>query len=125
MAQSDGAGQEVSDSIPTTTSNIDSPTIRQRQFSSTVAVESGATIVLGGLISDTDNGSRTSIPLLGDIPLIGPLFRQTSDATFRTELVVFLTPRIIDSSEDHEATIQYFQQRLENVFLLIEENESR
>ncbi|MEM7741889.1 MAG: secretin N-terminal domain-containing protein, partial [Pseudomonadota bacterium] len=117
--------QEVSDSIPTTTSNIDSPTIRQRQFSSTVAVESGATIVLGGLISDTDNGSRTSIPLLGDIPLIGPIFRQTSDATFRTELVVFLTPRIIDSSEDHEATIQYFQQRLENVFLLIEENESR
>ncbi len=112
--------QEVSDSIPTTTSDIDSPTIRQRQFSSTVAVESGTTIVLGGLISDTDNGSRTSIPVLGNLPLLGPLFRDTSTSQLRTELVVFLTPRIIDNPEDHEATIQYFQNRLENVLLLTE-----
>ena len=92
--------QEVSDVVPTTTSGIDSPTIQQRKITSTVAVHSGETIALGGLIRDRKSKSRSGVPFLARIPLLGGLFRSTNDTGGRTELIVLITPRVIrDSSE--------------------------
>ncbi len=75
------------------------PTISQRRFSSSVAVQSGHTIVLGGLIDDSQQSGRTGFPGLTRIPVIGALFGRTERTARRTELLVFLSPRVITSPE--------------------------
>jgi len=95
--------QEVSDPVATTSSNIDSPTIRQRRIRSSVAVHTGETIALGGLIRQNTNNTRSGVPLLSDIPVLGNLFGATSDSTQRTELLVMITPRVVRNQEDARA----------------------
>ncbi len=92
--------QEVSDAIATTTSGIDSPTIQQRKISSSVAIQSGETIVLGGLIRERRTDSNTGIPILSNIPVLGHLFGTTSNNALRTELLILITPRVAESHED-------------------------
>ena len=87
--------QEVSDVIATTTSDIDSPTIQQRSIETTVAVQSGDTIALGGLIKDREEESVSGVPLLSSIPILGNLFKTTSTRVIRTELLVLITPRVV------------------------------
>ncbi len=95
--------QEVSDVVQTETSGIDSPTIKQRRIVSTVAVQSGQTVALGGLIRDSAGTVRAGVPLLKDIPLLGWLFSSNRVETGRTELVVLLTPRVVRNQQ--EATV--------------------
>lgn len=97
--------QEVSDVVPTTSSNIDSPTIQQRRISSTVAVRNGETIALGGLIRDSKSRTRGGVPLLIKLPLVGSLFGSTSNNNRRTELIVLITPRVIRSTQESEALL--------------------
>ena len=87
--------QEVSATVPTVSSNIDSPTIQQRRLTTTVQIDDGQTIIIGGLISDTRGRNRTGVPILKDVPVLGNLFGTTSDTTKRTELMVLLTPRVV------------------------------
>jgi general secretion pathway protein D len=87
--------QELSNSIPTTTSNIDSPTIQERKFSSTVVVKNGDTVALGGLITEDVTKSRSGVPYLSKVPLLGGLFRDTHDTKTRTELILLITPRVM------------------------------
>ncbi len=97
--------QEVSDVDETTTSDIDSPTINQRRVESTVAVQSGETVVLGGLIQDRDQTGESGVPGLKDIPLLGLLFKSRSDIVSRTELLILITPRVVrDQNEAREVT---------------------
>ncbi|MEL6622827.1 MAG: type II secretion system secretin GspD, partial [Pseudomonadota bacterium] len=90
--------QEVSDVVATETSGIDSPTIRERIVETTVAVDEGQSIVLGGLIRETRSVTRDKVPFLGDIPLLGVAFRSTSDQDRRTELLIVIRPRVIRNS---------------------------
>ena len=106
--------QEVSDVAATTTSDIDSPTIQQRRFTSTVAVQSGATVALGGLIRENVTRGRSGVPYLKDIPGLGALFRTTDDMQRRTELIVFLTPRIVRNPADALAMTAYLREQLSN-----------
>jgi general secretion pathway protein D len=92
--------QEVSDVARTTTSNIDSPTIQNRSLLSTVTMESGETVMIGGLIRERAEDGKSGIPLLHDLPVVGALFGSTSQATARTELVVLIRPIIVESPED-------------------------
>lgn len=91
--------QEVSDVVATQTSGIDSPTIQQRRISTSVAVNNGDSIALGGMIRDRKTDVSTKVPLLGDIPLLGRAFRSTEDRTERTELLVLITPRVITNPD--------------------------
>lgn len=92
--------QEVSDVAENISSGIDAPIIQQRKMSSTIAVKDGQTIVLGGLIRSNNTVSKTGIPLLGKIPLLGALFRDNNITKRKTELIVLLSPRIMaDASE--------------------------
>jgi len=103
--------QEISDVVPTTTSNIDSPTIQQRRISSSVAVHNGETIALGGLIRDSKTRSRAGVPFASKIPLIGGLFGSTNNNNRRTELIVLITPRVIrNSDEARQVTLEYTRQ---------------
>src|SRR5262249_62137206 len=69
--------QEASDVVRTVTSGIDSPTIQQRRIRTTVAVNDGEGIVLGGLIQDRADNRRDQVPLIGEAPRIGNLCKST------------------------------------------------
>lgn len=87
--------QEVSSVGRTLSSGIDSPTIQQRRFESTLVLDDGATVALGGLISSSQNDGGTGIPWLKDVPAVGALFRSSGRDTSRSELIVLLSARII------------------------------
>ncbi|MFZ4480704.1 MAG: type II secretion system secretin GspD, partial [Rhodoferax sp.] len=72
----------------------------QRQFVSKVAVRSGETLVLGGLIRDNTTNGKSGLPGLQDLPIIGSLFGTNSTSTNRTELVVIITPRVVRTVQD-------------------------
>jgi type IV pilus assembly protein PilQ len=70
--------------------------IDTKNLSSEVTVEDGGTAIIGGILQSTERDDEVKIPLLGDIPLIGHLFRHKSTLADKTELLVFLTPTILD-----------------------------
>jgi general secretion pathway protein D len=107
--------QEVSDAIETTSSDINSPTISQRRIASTVAVQSGETVALGGLIRDNRNNRQTGLPLLSSIPVVGWLFGVTDRRSERTELLVLITPSVIGSQEEARAATEELRRRLSGV----------
>lgn len=98
-----------------TESELATPTISQRLVSATVAVQSGETVALGGLITDNSNRNRNGVPVLSSIPVIGVLFSTRSRVTARTELLVLLTPRVIDSPERARAVSEELRRRLSRV----------
>jgi general secretion pathway protein D len=87
--------QEASDVVETESSGIESPTIQQRRIKTTVAVNDGEGVVLGGLMQDRAEIGRGQVPLLGEVPLFGNLFKSKEDKINRTELLVAITPRVI------------------------------
>lgn len=87
--------QEVSGVAKTVTSGIDSPTIQQRKLASTLVLQDGAVVALGGLISHRSSDSNSGVPGLKDVKLLGNLFKSKSKEGSRTELVVLLTVRIM------------------------------
>lgn len=105
--------QQVSDVVPNVTSGIDAPTFQQRKINSTVVVDDNETIVLGGLIRDSDTHTKSGIPILKDIPLLGLPFRNTVNSKRRTELLVFITPHVIHSNKDAQALSDYLRLRLD------------
>jgi type IV pilus assembly protein PilQ len=72
------------------------PVIGTREAQTTVIVANGETVVIGGLITEDDRKLGTQVPLLGDLPVIGFLFRHQNNTKDRTELLVFLTPHILE-----------------------------
>lgn len=104
--------QEVSNVVETDTSGIDSPTVQQRIISTTVAIDDGESLVLGGLIRETTDRAQAKVPLLGDIPVLGALFRDTNDKDIRTELIVIITPRVVRNSEEARRVTDEYRGRL-------------
>ena len=102
--------QEVSDAIPT--SGLDAPTIQQRLIRTTVAIQSGETVALGGLIRDSKTASKSGVPILQHLPLIGPLFRDTTNTADRTELLILITPRVIRNMQEARDVTDELRRRL-------------
>jgi general secretion pathway protein D len=98
--------QEVQEIESSTADNAGGPTTSKRQVESTVVVKDNQTIVIGGLISETDGTAETKVPILGDIPLIGRLFRGTQKTSRKTNMLIFLTPHIIDEPIDLQEIYQ-------------------
>ena len=78
------------------------PLLNTRKMGADVAVQSGETVVLGGLAQNSVTKSTTKVPILGSIPLLGWLFRHEVDEHTRTEIIVFLTPRVLDTPAQME-----------------------
>ena len=95
---------------------ISSPTIAQRQIKSNVSVQNGETLVLGGLIQENTSTTKSGVPLLYELPVIGDLFGKTEMATDRTELVVLLTPRIVDTSSKGREVSNEFRRKLTGLY---------
>ncbi|MGP6473879.1 type II secretion system secretin GspD [Rahnella aceris] len=90
--------QEVS-SVDTSTNSSLGPTFNTRTISNAVLVRTGETVVLGGLLDDSTKETKSKVPLLGDIPWIGNLFRYTSTESAKRNLMVFIRPTIIRDDE--------------------------
>jgi general secretion pathway protein D len=98
--------------IPATgTSNL-TPTLSERRVHSTVSVADGQTVLLGGLISDEDDRNQTGIPGLRQIRIIGDLFGTTNNSKTRTEIIVFVRPRLIEDGIDAQGVAEEFRARL-------------
>jgi general secretion pathway protein D len=96
-----------------TTAAIQSPSISMRKISTSVAVQDGETVALGGLIKNEIQKGRSTIPLLGSIPILGHLFGDTTGGLIRTELVVLLTPRVVRTPVDARAITKELREKLE------------
>jgi general secretion pathway protein D len=125
-------GSTVRLEIATEVSNITSidptnpgfVTTRKRQATTTVAVESGQIVVIGGLIRDDRTEITKKVPCIGNIPVLGWLFKTYSGTKAKTNLLVFITPHIIRSPEDMEkATAKRKQEAEENLKKLQKERE--
>ncbi|MGB9188188.1 MAG: type II secretion system secretin GspD [Methylovirgula sp.] len=104
--------QEVSGVVggisATGTSNLN-PTISQRRVHSTVQVPSGQTVLLGGLMSEEDDKTQTGIPILRQIEGLGDMFGNTNGSKVRTEIIIFVKPRIIRDSLDAQNVAEEFR----------------
>lgn len=107
--------QEVSEAQRTATSEIDSPTIEQRSIASTVVVNSGDSIALGGLIQSREEQAESGVPVLKDIPLLGNLFKVTDKFEDRTELLVMIRPQVVRSSLDAREVTEELRLRLRSL----------
>ena len=76
------------------------PIINQRSATTTVSVQSGQSILIGGLISTTDDARTKRFPFLGKIPVLGALFRSTSKSSTRVELLILLTPQVLSQGPE-------------------------
>ena len=81
------------------------PVTQKRTIDTTVLVQDNHTVVIGGLIDDNRSNNETKVPGLGDIPLLGWLFKTQTDANQKTNLYVFLTPRVVKSPEEADKLV--------------------
>ena len=99
--------QYRNEGVPLTTDaagrTIESPILDISRANTTISVQTGQTVVIGGLINTRDEAFTNKVPILGDIPLIGTAFRYDSRTTRRVELLIFLTPRVIGGPTDEES----------------------
>ncbi|PCJ40018.1 MAG: type II secretion system protein GspD [SAR86 cluster bacterium] len=107
--------QEVATAATTTTSSLDAPTIQNRRIESVVAINSGETIMLGGLMLEQQAVSESGLPFLSRIPILGNLFSQNTNEDSRTELLVLITPRVIRNQDDARSITEEYRSRLTNL----------
>jgi general secretion pathway protein D len=96
--------------------NGTNPSILTREINSSVAVQSGETIVLGGLIKDNNTDDNNGIPLLHDVPILGTLFGSKTRTKDKTELVVLITPRVVKSRQDAGLITDEFKRKLSGIY---------
>jgi general secretion pathway protein D len=104
--------QEVSNVTKTTSSGIDSPTIQQRRIRTTITVKDGEVLALGGLIQQRDGTTKTQVPILGNLPVVGAAFRTKDDTIDRTELVIFLRPQVVRDDTEAAGVTEEFRSRI-------------
>jgi general secretion pathway protein D len=109
--------QEVSDVAPDADQNtaLGTPTFEERKIQSTVVIQNGETVALGGLISDRRTRGSSGLPFLSEIPVVGGLFGTKTDNRDRTELMVLITPHVIDNLQSARAITDELRQKFPSV----------
>ncbi|MFK4513485.1 general secretion pathway protein D [Bradyrhizobium japonicum] len=103
--------QEISN-VPATSANSLTPTVSERRVKSQISIVNGQTVLLAGLISEQQSGSRNAIPVLDQIPGLGDAFGHQSNTTQRTELIIFIRPQIIRDGSDAHVVAEELRSRL-------------
>jgi general secretion pathway protein D len=106
--------QEISNVVNPNQQTL-TPTISQRRIHSTVAVTSGQTVLLGGLISEQQDDSKSGIPGIAEIKYLGDILGTTSKNRTRSEIIVFIRPQVIHNSIDAQAVTEEFRERLDTM----------
>ena len=91
---------------------LNAPIITVREAETSAIVRDGQTIVIGGLIADSQDRVESGVPVLKDIPLLGLVFKSTSNHKSRSELAIFVTPKVVYSDEDAARLLQQERDRL-------------
>lgn len=91
---------QIEDILPGSGSSADRPTTTKRKITTTAVVNNGETIVLGGLIKNSGGKTTTKVPILGDIPILGELFKSRGNADSNVNVIIYLTPYVIKNSND-------------------------
>jgi general secretion pathway protein D len=107
--------QQISNPVPTNTSNIDSPSIQQRLIQTSVSVQSSEVVALGGLISEREAKGGLGIPAIRRIPVLGSLFGTKSKDSTRREIIVLLTPRLIRDPHDAREITYELGERMRSI----------
>ncbi|MGF1526385.1 MAG: type II secretion system secretin GspD [Candidatus Competibacterales bacterium] len=94
----------------------------ERVITSRVVVKSGQTIVLGGLIEEEVRDTRGGVPFLYKVPVVGPLFGTTAESSSRTELLVLLTPRVLQDTEDATRITEEIRRRMNRLLPFLEDD---
>jgi general secretion pathway protein D len=110
VVNSTNGTSSANNSTPTLT-----PTISERRIHSTVAVTSGQTVLLGGLISDSDQGTQAGVPGLSNIKFLGALFGNTDHTKQRSEIIIFIRPQLVRNSVDARTVTEEFRERLQSM----------
>lgn len=103
--------QEVSEATPTDTSDISSPSIFSRRLETSLSLSDGQSMLLGGLISNTTTDGKSKVPFLGDVPVLGRLFQNRSTRGARTELLMLITPYVVEDAEQAREITDAIQTR--------------
>lgn len=108
---------EVSDSSKSKTfasesATFDIPIVETRNVTTTVLIKSGNTLAMGGLMREDNTESYTKVPLMGDIPLFGPLFRSKSLEKIKRNLLIFLTPTVLKSDVENPTGLEKYSNGL-------------
>jgi general secretion pathway protein D len=103
--------QEISNVVSTDATTL-TPTISQRKVQSSIAVVSGQTVLLGGLISNRSTKNRSGLPWLSELKNIGDLFSTNDNTTERTELIIFIRPQIIRDGVDAQLVAEELRSKL-------------
>jgi general secretion pathway protein D len=103
------------DLASTLTTSSTLPVTQKRTVDTTVIVKDSQTVVIGGLIEDSSTENETKVPVLGDIPVLGWLFRDRSEKNERTNLYIFLTPRVIKSPAEAREIMQDKKDQMDTI----------
>jgi general secretion pathway protein D len=103
--------QEISNVTPATATSL-TPTVSERRVKSSISVATGQTVLLAGLISEQQNGTRSGIPLLDEIPGLGDAFSRQGKKGTRTELIIFVRPQIIRDGNDASQVAEELRSKL-------------
>ena len=109
--------QDISNTVEGGSEVEGTPAIFERSLSTEVVARSGETVLLGGLISDNVSNTVAKVPGLGDIPWLGRLFRSETESTERTELVVMITPQVLDENARWDSILNRFDSALRHISL--------
>jgi general secretion pathway protein D len=107
--------QTVSDAVSTTSSDISSPTIQTREIQTSLLVQHGKTVLLGGLISTRDVKNDSGVPFLQDAPLIGKFFQSWDNEERRSELLLVITVNVIDVEGEHQEMLKRYQEAARHI----------
>jgi general secretion pathway protein D len=107
--------QEVSEAQQNQLTTVPSPIINNRQLTTQLSLRDGATVLLGGLISETRSAGETGIPLFADIPVLGNIFKTQKAGMQKRELLLFITPYVMQTGDDSQAISDVFKDRLQSL----------
>ncbi|MDB9843464.1 hypothetical protein OAC48_03160 [Porticoccaceae bacterium] len=104
--------QNISNSVPGSAGSGGNPDIFSRSLATEIVAKSGQTVLLGGLISENKSTGETGVPLFSKIPLLGGLFKSDSETSSRTELIMLITPQVIEDLSGWDKARDEFEDKL-------------
>jgi general secretion pathway protein D len=107
--------QEVSGVKEDTFGNTNSPSFTSRETETTVVVQNGESVLIGGIIDDQIQRSRSGVPFLMDLPVLGRIFRTERDQVDRTEIIILITPHVIRNRKEARSVTEEFEERIQGL----------
>jgi general secretion pathway protein D len=105
----------VSQATANTTSDIVAPVIGKSLVTSTIVIENGQTIALGGFIRESHDADQSRIPLIGRLPVVGALFGNTNRAHTRSELIILVTPHVLENRGEADIATEELKTKLKDL----------